>query len=109
MIALVRTAEKAAARHEGMSQFIVDLRLPGITVRPIRDLSGSEHFNEVFFDDVELGPDALIGTEGQGWEQVTAELAYERSGPERFLSSIALMQSLIGVVGTHPDALQSRE
>ncbi len=109
MIALVRTADATKARHEGMSQFIIDLKAPGVTIRPIRDLTGSEHFNEVFFDDVELGPDALIGTEGQGWEQVTAELAYERSGPERFLSSIALLQSLIGTVGSQPDALQARE
>lgn len=109
MIALVRTADPTNARHEGMSQFIIDLKAPGVTIRPIRDLTGSEHFNEVFFDDVELGPDALIGTEGQGWEQVTAELAYERSGPERFLSSIALLQSLIDTVGTRPDALQARE
>ncbi len=109
MIALVRTADPTKARHEGMSQFIIDLMAPGVTIRPIRDLTGSEHFNEVFFDDVELGPDALIGTEGQGWEQVTAELAYERSGPERFLSSIALLRSLIDTVGTQPDALQSRE
>jgi alkylation response protein AidB-like acyl-CoA dehydrogenase len=109
MIALVRTADKSAARHEGMSQFIVDLRLPGITIRPIRDLTGSAHFNEVFFDDVQLGSDALIGTEGQGWEQVTAELAFERSGPERFLSSIAVLHTLIDAVGPTPDAYQARE
>jgi alkylation response protein AidB-like acyl-CoA dehydrogenase len=109
MIALVRTADKSAARHEGMSQFIVDLRLPGITIRPIRDLTGSEHFNEVFFDDVQLGADALVGTEGQGWDQVTAELAFERSGPERFLSSIAVLHTLIDAVGPTPDALQARE
>lgn len=109
MIALVRTAEQAASRHAGMSQFIVDLRAPGVTIRPIRDMAGSEHFNEVFFDDVRLGPDALIGTEGQGWEQVTAELAFERSGPERFLSSIALFHTLIDAVGPRPDALQAKE
>ncbi len=109
MIALVRTADPTKARHEGMSQFIIDLRAPGITIRPIRDLAGSEHFNEVFFDNVELGPDALVGTEGQGWEQVTAELAFERSGPERFLSSIALLHSLIDAIGTQPDALQAKE
>lgn len=111
MIALVRTADAGpgVARHEGMSQLIVDLRLPGITIRPIRDLVGSEHFNEVFFDDVALDADALIGTEGQGWEQVTAELAFERSGPERFLSSIALVHTLIDAVGPAPDALQARE
>ncbi|MRV70510.1 acyl-CoA dehydrogenase [Duganella sp. FT92W] len=109
MIALVRTSDTGKARHEGMSQFIVDLRLPGITVRPIRDLVGSEHFNEVFFDDVVLEADALIGVEGQGWEQVTAELAFERSGPERFLSSIALVHTLIDAVGAQPDPLQARE
>lgn len=109
MIALVRTSDPAGARHEGMSQFIVDLRLPGITIRPIRDLVGSEHFNEVFFDDVVVEADALLGAEGQGWDQVTAELAFERSGPERFLSSVALVHTLIDAVGPAPDALQARE
>ncbi|MDY0748184.1 acyl-CoA dehydrogenase family protein [Paucibacter sp. R3-3] len=109
MIALVRTAEPTKARHEGMSQFIIDLGAPGVTIRPIRDLAGSEHFNEVFFDNVELGPESLIGTEGQGWEQVTAELAFERSGPERFLSSIALLHTLIDAIGPAPDALQAKE
>jgi alkylation response protein AidB-like acyl-CoA dehydrogenase len=109
MIALVRTGEKTAARHEGMSQFIIDLRAPGVTVRPIRDLAGGAHFNEVFFDNVALDADALVGTEGQGWDQVTAELAYERSGPERFLSSIALLHTLIDAIGPTPDALQAKE
>jgi alkylation response protein AidB-like acyl-CoA dehydrogenase len=109
MIALVRTGEKTASRHEGMSQFIVDLKAPGVTIRPIRDLAGGEHFNEVYLDDVQLAADALIGTEGQGWEQVTAELAFERSGPERFLSSIALLHTLIDAIGRRPDALQARE
>lgn len=109
MIALVRTGEKQAARHEGMSQFIVDLKLPGITIRPIRDLAGGEHFNEVFFDNVQLDADALIGTEGKGWDQVTAELAFERSGPERFLSCMELLKTLIAAIGVAPDALQSRE
>ena len=49
----------------------------------------------------------MIGTEGQGWDQVTAELAFERSGPERFLSSMALLHTLIDAVGAQPDALQA--
>ena len=108
MIALVRTSE-SENRHGGMSQFIIDLTLPGITVRPIRDLTGSEHFNEVFFDNVELNNADLIGSEGQGWQQVTAELAVERSGPERFLSSMALINTLIEIIGENPDRLQARE
>jgi len=91
MIALVRTSGTPADRQKGLSQFVIDLGLPGVTVRPIRDLGGDEHFSEVFFDDVELGEDALIGTEGAGWEQVNAELAFERSGPERLYSSIVLL------------------
>lgn len=92
MIALVRTSGEPADRQKGLSQFIVDLSLPGITVRPIRDLAGDEHFNEVFFDDVPLADDALVGEEGAGWTQVNAELAFERSGPERIYSSIALLE-----------------
>lgn len=90
MIALVRTSGGPDDRHKGLSQIIVDLSLPGVTVRPITDLSGDSHFCEVFFDNVQLGPDALVGQEGQGWEQVIAELAFERSGPERLFSSIVL-------------------
>ena len=90
MIALVRTSGSADDRHKGLSQLIVDLSAPGVTVRQIQDLTGDAHFNEVFFEDVELGDNALVGNEGSGWEQVTAELAFERSGPERFYSTIAL-------------------
>lgn len=107
MIALVRTEGREEDRHGGMSQFLIDLKAPGVTVRPIRDLSGGEHFNEVFFDDVPLDRDSLVGTEGNGWQQVMAELAFERSGPERFLSSMALLHTLVDEIGTRPDALQS--
>lgn len=91
MIALVRTSGTAESRHEGLSQVIVDLHAPGVTVRPIRDLAGDAHFSEVVFQDVLLPPDALIGEEGAGWMQVNAELAFERSGPERVLSSAVLL------------------
>lgn len=100
MIALVRTSGTAEDRHKGLSQVIVDLSLSGVTVRPIEDLSGDSHFCEVFFDNVQLGGDALIGAEGQGWEQVTAELAFERSGPERLFSSIVLFDQWLQYVRT---------
>jgi alkylation response protein AidB-like acyl-CoA dehydrogenase len=98
MIALVRTSGTAEDRHVGLSQMIVDLKAPGVTIRPIHDLSGDAHFAEVFFDDVALAPDALIGTEGGGWAQVTAELAFERSGPERIYSSIVLIDAWLAHV-----------
>ena len=95
MIALVRTSGAPEDRHQGLSQMIVDLSLPGITVRTIGDLAGDAHFNEVFFDDVLLPPDALVGEEGAGWAQVTAELAFERSGPERIYGSIVLFDAWV--------------
>ena len=91
MIALVRSSGTAEDRQRGLSQFIVDLATPGIRIQPIRDLTGDAHFNEVVFDDVQLPADALVGQEGGGWAQVNAELAFERSGPERLLSSIVLV------------------
>lgn len=93
MIALVRTSGGPEDRHAGLSQLIVPLQTVGVTVRPIEDLAGDEHFNEVFFDDVDLPHDALIGEQGQGWAQVTAELAFERSGPERIYSSLVVFDA----------------
>jgi len=91
-ITLVRTSSADPAnRHAGLSQLLVDLSLPGITINPIRILDGGHHFNEVVFDDVVVSGDMLLGEEGNGWHQVTAELAFERSGPERFLSTYPLI------------------
>jgi alkylation response protein AidB-like acyl-CoA dehydrogenase len=104
MIALVRTSGTSEDRHKGLSQVIVDLSAPGITIRQIRDLTGDAHFNEVFFEDVELGEDALVGSEGSGWAQVTAELAFERSGPERFYSAIALFDVWLDYLREHHSA-----
>ena len=95
MIALVRTSGTAADRNAGLSQIIVDLKAPGVTVRPIVDLTGDAHFAEVFFDNVATPHAALVGAEGEGWKQVTAELAFERSGPERIYSSVMLLDAWI--------------
>ncbi|GAB2893876.1 acyl-CoA dehydrogenase family protein [Paralcaligenes ginsengisoli] len=93
MIALVRTSGTTADRYKGLSQIIVDLKLPGVSVRPINDMAGDAHFSEVFFEDVQCPDDALIGVEGDGWAQVNAELAFERSGPERLYSSMVLLET----------------
>ena len=102
MIALVRTSGTSEDRNKGLSQLIVDLTAPGVTVRQIRDLTGDAHFNEVFFENVQLSDDALIGQEGAGWEQVNAELAFERSGPERIYSSIVLLDTWLAYLQTLP-------
>ncbi|MEI6642293.1 MAG: acyl-CoA dehydrogenase family protein [Novosphingobium sp.] len=102
-LTLLRT-EEGSERHTGLSQMMIDLDTPGITIRPIIDMTGTHHFNEIWFEDVLLPHDALVGVEGNGWKQVVAELALERSGPERYLSSHMLLVALIDAVGPEPDA-----
>jgi acyl-CoA dehydrogenase len=99
MIALVRTGGNRDDRHAGMSQFLIDMRQATrsgcLQVRPIRNLLGGEDFNEIHFEDLRLPREALLGELDGGWAQVGAELALERSGPERFLSSIQLLYEMI--------------
>ena len=95
MIALVRTTEKSESRHAGLSQFIIDLSAEGVRINPIVDHLGEEHFGEIFFDNVFVAEDMLLGQEGEGWAQVNSELALERSGPERYLSSYRLFDELL--------------
>jgi acyl-CoA dehydrogenase len=89
-------------RHAGFSQFIVPTDAPGVTVEPIILMNGEHHFNEVLFDDVALTDGDLLGEVGDGWHQVTSELGFERSGPERFLSTATLLFAII-------DALSHRD
>ncbi len=106
MILFCRTgssADQTKDRHGGVSQFLVDLHATqGITIRPILALTGEHHFNEVVFEDAFLPDSALLGREGDGWNQVTSELAFERSGPERFLSSFTLFVELVRALGPAP-------
>jgi acyl-CoA dehydrogenase len=94
MLTLVRT-ENAANRHAGLSQFLVPLNAAGITIRPIHDANGQHHFNEVHLGDVCLGDEALLGIAGQGWRQVMHELEFERSGPERVLSTVVVLMHVL--------------
>ncbi len=103
MILFCRTGAKSEGdRHAGASQFLVDMnraRGDGMTVRPIIDMRGAHHFNEVAIEDLLLPEDALLGREGDGWNQVTAELAFERSGPDRFLSAFTLLVEAVRILG----------
>lgn len=81
-------------RHAGLSQFIVEFAWEGVDVRPIVSMNGDHHFNEVFLDEVFVPDARVFGEIGQGWQQVTSELGYERSGPERVLSTFPLLPEL---------------
>ena len=91
---LARTGT-GARRHEGLSVLLVDMRLPGITVRPIDSMAGPHELNEVFYDDVRVPRDCLLGTEGHGWEIVTTGLALERVGVARWARAGRVIELLV--------------
>ncbi len=98
-IVLCRTSPKSEDRHAGLSQFVVDLKSPGITIRPVINLAGRHDFNEVNYVDVFVPDENMLGSEGDGWKQVTSELAFERSGPERFLTNFHVLRELVRLIG----------
>ena len=99
-VVLCRTSPPGEDRHHGLSQMIVDLGAPGVEIGPIPFLDGSHHFNEVRLAEVFVPDDMVLGQVGMGWQQVTSELSYERSGPDRFLSSWQLLETFLA---EHPD------
>jgi alkylation response protein AidB-like acyl-CoA dehydrogenase len=100
MVLFCRTEAKTEDRHGGFSQLILDMKSPGVTVRPILEISGRRTFNEVFFENVVVPESMLLGELGRGWRQVTSELSLERSGPDRFLSSFVLLVELVRALQT---------
>jgi alkylation response protein AidB-like acyl-CoA dehydrogenase len=89
-------------RHAGFSQFIVPTDSPGVNISPIVLMSGEHHFNEVQFDDVFIRDADVLGEIGAGWHQVTSELSFERSGPERILTTAPLIMALIRALADEP-------
>ena len=104
MIGLFRTSPPTAEnRRHGLTQCLVDLKQPGITINPVNQISGEHEFNEVVFEDHFLPGDFLLGAVDDAWKQATSELAYERSGPERFLETFYILVELVRVLGEAPD------
>ncbi len=103
MIGLIRTSPPTAEnRRHGLTQFLIKMDSPGITVRPIINLAGHHDFNEVHFDDVFVPDEHLIGRPDEAWKQATDELAYERSGPDRWLETISALTEGVRVAGSEP-------
>lgn len=95
---LVARTNPDVPKHKGISEFLVDMRSPGITIKPIVDMTGSHHFNEVFFDQVRVPKDCLVGEQDRGWYQIAGQLDYERSGIERLMSNYALLGAITAYV-----------
>lgn len=108
MVVLARTDGDVHDRQKGLSQFVVDLPHPNVEIRPIRSIDGQAHFNEVVFHDAVLPSSALLGKRGAGWTQVMSELAYERSGPERYLSTMPLLRAWGDMLRTDGSSAEQR-
>jgi acyl-CoA dehydrogenase len=104
MLGLFRTSTPSKEnRRHGLTQFLVDMKAPGITVNPIIQMTGQHDFNEVVFDDTFVPDDYVMGEIDGAWTQATSELAYERSGPERFLETFYVLLELIRALGPELD------
>jgi len=108
MIGLFRTsAATEKNRRHGLSQFLVDMKTPGIAINPIGNMAGGKDFNEVVFTDCAVPADHLLGEVDGAWKQATSELAYERSGPERFLETFYILVELARALGENPDTREA--
>jgi len=103
-LVLCRTEPAGDDRHAGLTRLIVDLSSAGVTIRPIINLAGEHDFNELIFEDVFVPDENLVGEAGKGWSQATTELAYERSGPERWMSAFRLLAELVEALGQDASA-----
>lgn len=104
VVVLARTSPlDPARRHAGFSQFIVPTESPGVDISPIVLMSGEHHFNEITFNEVFIDDANLLGKQGDGWRQVTAELSFERSGPERILSTAPMLTALLRLLAGQGD------
>ena len=100
MILLVRT-DPDAPKHKGISYFLVDMKTPGIEVRPLINMAGNPDFNEVFFDNVRVPKENLVGEENRGWYIGTATLDFERSGIATGVSHSLIVQELVDFQKEH--------
>ncbi len=94
-IYLVARTDPEAPKHKGISEFFFDLDFPGITIRPLIDITGRHHWNEVFFDGVRVPGKCLIGEKNRGFYQILNQLDYERSGMERLMGNYPLFDAII--------------
>jgi len=94
MILLART-DPDAPKHRGITYFLLDMKLPGITVRPLKQMNGQQHFNEVFFEDVRVPATAVVGEVNRGWYVSTATLDFERSGIGRVIGGLKSYEEVV--------------
>jgi alkylation response protein AidB-like acyl-CoA dehydrogenase len=99
-IYLICRTDPDAPAHQGMSELIVDMRSPGISITPIKDMTGNDHFCEVFFEEVRVPAENLVGELNGSFRQVMRQMEHERGGPDRLLSNRKLYDDCRAVADT---------
>ncbi len=94
-----------APKHKGISTFVVNMKTPGITVRPLINMAGEHDFNEVFFDDVRIPKENLVGELNRGWYHIAVALDFERSGIQSYAIARRTLQDLASLVRNHRSTL----
>jgi alkylation response protein AidB-like acyl-CoA dehydrogenase len=102
MIVLART-DPDAPKHKGITYFILDMKSPGINVRPLINMAGSHEFNEVFFDNVRVPKENIIGEENRGWYAAMTTLDFERSAIGSAIGMKQTVESIIEYARDHVD------
>jgi alkylation response protein AidB-like acyl-CoA dehydrogenase len=105
---LICRTDPDAPPHKGLSELVVPLRSPGVSIVPITDITGSRHFNEVYFDDVEVPAENLVGELNGSFRQVMRQLEHERGGIDRLVSNKALYEE-IKPLADHRDPIVRQE
>ena len=95
---LLARTDPQAERHRGLSVLLVDMRSPGVSVRPVGSMAGPHELNEIFFDDVRVPRDGLLGEQDRGWEVIVAGLTFERTGIARYARAGRLIELLVEYV-----------
>jgi alkylation response protein AidB-like acyl-CoA dehydrogenase len=103
---LLGRTDPAVPKHRGLTMFIVPMDAAGVTVRPLRQISGEAHFNEVFLDDVRLGADAVVDAVGGGWRVALTVLMFERLAVGNQAEDFGVNAEALAaaIAGAHRDA-----
>ncbi len=103
---LAARTDPEAPKHKGISTFVLPMDTPGITIRPLVNMAGQAGFNEVFFDNVRIPKDYLVGELNRGWYQVAVALDFERSGIQAYANGRRTLERLVSYVRDQPETLR---
>ncbi len=105
---LAARTDPDAPKHKGITLFMLDMKSPGITVRPLINMAGRHGFNEVFFEDVRVPATQVAGEENRGWYHMAVALDFERSGIQSYAGGRRSVERLVGLAKEHPELIARR-